>query len=117
MSIEASISTEEADVRIVTGQFPNARKSLCTGNILSGEDTPGGSQSVIGSSWKQAADYVISQTGAVAPISDTSHIARMEELIKSIAKHTLDINKIQVEVMHDFHELHSRLEALKKGTR
>lgn len=109
----------DPDFLLVLKHYPNARKSTHTGNIIAGEAARDSTQHVLGKTWKIAAESIRSQAKIeAAPYPSTNHeqhVHRMEELIKSIAKHTLDVNKIQITIMQDFHELHSRLEAIKKG--
>lgn len=109
----------DPDFLLVLKHYPNARKSTHTGNIIAGEAARDSTQHVLGKTWKIAAESIRSQAKIeAAPYPSTNHeqhVHRMEELIKSIAKHTLDVNKIQITIMQDFHELHSRVEAIKKG--
>lgn len=102
------------DVDLVSKHYPKARKSSHTGKILSGEnDANGVACMVVGDTWAEAAEN-IRNAKPDDPV-EVTHIVRMEELIKSIAKYTLDANKLQVAIMHDFHELHTRLEMVKRG--
>jgi len=98
-----------ADVDLVRRRYPKSRKSLITGSILHGEQE----SHVIGHSWKEAADE-IRKTQERIPTTVPSNVDAMQRIISKIAKLNLDINELQMQILQEYHELHTRLERVRR---
>lgn len=97
------------DVNLVQKHYPKSRKSLSSGHILHGEQEC----HVIGQSWKDAADD-IRKTQERIPAAVPSNVDAMQRIISKIAKLNLDINELQMQILQEYHELHTRLERVRR---